>query len=451
MLREKASYYYGTMGKSCAEGILLAANDVYDLKLTESEIQLFAGFRTGMGCGSTCGGLAGAIGVLSRMYGQREDFNALCGQFVSSFEAKLDCQTTDCKTLAARYKTETSRCVAAVELTAEALEEFINKLEGKTAAPAGESCTLSPDDIKRVKGLGFLQHKGTNKFNGRIITRNGRITDEECSVISEASKLYGDGHIMMTTRMTLEVSGIDYNDIDAFRAYVAKAGLETGGTGSKVRPVVSCKGTTCQYGLCDTYALSEEIHNRFFKGYASVSLPHKFKIAVGGCPNNCVKPNLNDLGIIGARILEYDMDKCRGCKVCQLEKACPIHAAKLIDGKLVIDPQLCNNCGRCVGKCPFHCNDNGTYGWKIYIGGRWGKKVAHGQMLDKIFTDKQEVLDTVEKAILLFRSEGIPGERFADTINRIGFEKVQEMLLSDELLEKKAEILGLTVVGGATC
>ncbi|MGN0976876.1 MAG: C-GCAxxG-C-C family (seleno)protein, partial [Faecousia sp.] len=160
MLKQKAAYYYGTLGKSCAEGILLAANDVYDLKLTEGEVQLFAGFRTGMGCGSTCGGLAGAIGVLSRMYGQREDFKELCAKFVAAFEEKLACGTTDCATLEARYKTPEARCVAAVELTAEALAEFIDKLEGKTKAPAGEGCTLKPEDIKRVKALGFLQHKG---------------------------------------------------------------------------------------------------------------------------------------------------------------------------------------------------------------------------------------------------------------------------------------------------
>ena len=40
--------------------------------------------------------------------------------------------------------------------------------------------------------------------------------------------------------------------------FIQEAGLDTGGTGSKVRPVVSCKGTTCQYGLIDTFALSEE-------------------------------------------------------------------------------------------------------------------------------------------------------------------------------------------------
>ena len=450
-LKERAGYYYFTLDKGCAEAILLAANEVYELGLTEAETGLFAGFRTGMGCGSTCGSLTGAIGVLSRKYAGRADLKELCARFVEVFERKLACGATDCGVLAARYKTETSRCRAAVELTAEALEEFIAKLEAPAAAPAGEGCTLRPEDIKRVKAMGFLNHKGTNKFNGRIITRNGRITNEECQAIAEAARLYGDGHMMFTTRLTVEVSGIDYNDIDAFRACVGKAGLETGGTGSKVRPVVSCKGTTCQYGLYDTYALSEEIHNRFYKGYADVSLPHKFKIAVGGCPNNCVKPDLNDLGIVGARVPGYDPEKCKGCRKCQIETACPIHAAKLVEGKLVIDPNLCNSCGRCVGKCPFHCNDQGDYGWKVYVGGRWGKRVAHGRMLDKVFTDKAEVLDVVEKAILLFRDQGISGERFADTIERIGFENAQAQLLGSELLERKKEILGLNVVGGASC
>ena len=451
MLKEKASYYYLDLGKSCAEAILLAANEVYGLGLSESEIQLFAGFRTGMGCGSTCGALAGAMGVLSRMYGQREDFNPLCAQFVDKFQKKLACGTIECTPLAAKYKTPETRCTAAVALCAEALSAFIDHLEGRDKSAQTEGCTLSPDDIKRVKGMGFLWNKGTNCFNGRVITRNGRITDTEATAIAEAARRYGDGHMMMTTRLTVEVSGIDYQNIEAFQSHLAQYGLETGGTGSKVRPIVSCKGTTCQYGLTDTYALSQEIHERFYKGYRSISLPHKFKIAVGGCPNNCVKPDLNDLGIIGARVLHYNMDACRGCAKCQLEAACPIHAAKLSGGKLVIDETACNNCGRCVGKCPFHCNDEGTYGWKVYVGGRWGKQVAHGKLLGKIITDKNELMEVVEKAILLFRDQGIPGERFADTIQRIGFEQAEALILGSELLERKAEILGQTVVGGATC
>ena len=81
------------------------------------------------------------------------------------------------------------------------------------------------------------------------------------------------------------------------------------------------------------------------------------------------------------------------------------------------------------------------------------KKFAHGRYLDKVFTDKEEVLAVIEKAILLFREQGITGERFADTIARLGFENVQEQILSDEILSRKEENLSAQkhLKGGATC
>lgn len=313
--------------------------------------------------------------------------------------------------------------------------------------------TVSAEDEKRVKAMGFLSNKGTDNFSGRIITVNGKITAEQMECISKAAQIYGNGQIAFTTRLTLEVQGIPYEKIDEFREYIAQAGLTTGGTGAKVRPVVSCKGTTCQYGLIDTFALAEEIHHRFYEGYHNVALPHKFKIAVGGCPNNCVKPDLNDLGVIGQRIPNFDEDLCNGCKKCAVAKVCPMGAAKVVDGLLEINPDLCNNCGRCVGKCRFDAIEDGQTGYKIYIGGRWGKKVARGRALSKIFTDKEEVLNVIEKAILFFREQGKTGERFAQTIDRVGFEKVEEILLSDEILERKQQILDakLHLSGGATC
>ena len=126
-------------------------------------------------------------------------------------------------------------------------------------------------------------------------------------------------------------------------------------------------------------------------GYHDVKLPHKFKIAVGGCRNNCVKPDLNDIGIIGLRTKNEEGVACPGYKIC--------------------------------------------------IGGRWGKKVAQGQPLSKIFTSEEEVLDIVEKVILFYKEQGNEKERFADTIERIGFEKVERILLSDELLARKQEVL----------
>ena len=311
---------------------------------------------------------------------------------------------------------------------------------------------VPPEEVTRVKGLGFLWDKNTpDCFNGRVITRNGKITAEEMRAITEAAERFGNGQIAMTSRLTIEIQHVPFDNIEPLRELLAQSGLETGGTGSKVRPVVSCKGTTCQYGLIDTFAISEEIHERFFHGYSNVKLPHKFKIAVGGCPNNCVKPDLNDLGVIGQKVPLIDLDKCRGCKVCQVVNACPINVPVVKDGKVVIDDNACNHCGRCVGKCPFKALEGFTSGYRVYIGGRWGKKVARGRYLDKVFTDKEEVMQVIEKAILLFREQGKTGERFADTVERLGFENVQEQLLANDLLARKEENLKLDVKGGATC
>ena len=141
--------------------------------------------------------------------------------------------------------------------------------------------------------------------------------------------------------------------------------------------------------------------------------------------------------------------RSRGCKKCQVEASCPVHVAKVENGKILIDPNTCNNCGRCKGKCPFGALEEYQEGYKIYIGGRWGKRTANGRPLEKIFTSEDEVLDVVEKAILFFRDEGVTGERFADTIDRLGFDYVQKKLLEGSL--DKSAVLNKTVVGGATC
>lgn len=316
----------------------------------------------------------------------------------------------------------------------------------KVSAAGGK---IPAEEIKRVKGLGCLQDKRyPDVFNVRVITKNGKITAKDQRVIAEAAERFGSGEVTMTSRLTLEIQGVRYDNIDNVINFLNENDLLTGGTGSLVRPVVSCKGTTCQYGLLDSFGLSEKIHDRFYIGYHGVTLPHKFKIAVGGCPNNCVKPDLNDLGIVGQRVPVVSSDKCRGCKNCQVENACPIKTAKVENGKLVIGTD-CNNCGRCKEKCPFGVIPEYTDGFKIYIGGRWGKKIAYGKPLDKLFGSEEEVLEIVERAILFFRDEGISGERFADTIDRLGFDYVQDKLLNNKI--DKSAVLEKKVKGGATC
>ncbi len=293
--------------------------------------------------------------------------------------------------------------------------------------------TVSKEDEKRVKGMGFLNNRGTDLFPARVLTINGKVTAAQHRCMAEAAEKFGSGELLYTTRLSVEIPGIPYEKIDEFRAFIAKENLVTGGTGAKVRPVVSCKGTTCQYGLLDSYAISEEIYKRFYEGYRDIVLPHKFKIAVGGCPNNCVKPNLNDVGIIGQSIPKVDTDICKGCKKCAIEAACPNKVAKVVDGKITIDKNSADTADAVLE------NVRSTQ-LKMalmvirFISADAGEKSIKGRALGKIFTSKEEALDVIEKQFFSSEIMEIKGERFAETIERIGFENVEK-----ELLEQQCE------------
>ena len=125
-------------------------------------------------------------------------------------------------------------------------------------------------------------------------------------------------------------------------------------------------------------------------------------------------------------------------------------AVSMQDGKALIDVDQCNNCGRCQGTCRFDALEHSETMYRVYVGGKWGKRVRMGSPLTKLFT-RDEVIDAVEKAILLFKQQGISGERFGDTVERLGMSKVEKMLVADNLLRRKEEILEIETVAGAKC
>lgn len=225
--------------------------------------------------------------------------------------------------------------------------------------------TISSDDIRRLKGRGYLYNRGTATFSSRIVTVNGRLSAAQMRLLADLASRFGTGAVTLTTRQNFELPGIPFGKIAAFEGALAAGGLSVGGTGPRVRPVVSCKGTTCPCGLIDTFALAQAIHERFYLGWHDVTLPGKFKIAVGGCPNNCVKPDLNDLGIVG----------------------------KVLPG--------------------------GTRGYQITLGGHWGRTGAAGSPVAVLATET-EVLEYVEKILVFYRDQGKPGERLFKTLARLG-------------------------------
>ena len=229
--------------------------------------------------------------------------------------------------------------------------------------------TIAMDDVKAVKGRGFLHNKGTDGFSARVVTANGVVTAAQARALAEIAETFGNGTVTLTTRQSFELQGVPFSRLDDFTAAVEAAGLCVGGTGPKVRPVVACKGTTCPCGLIDTFSLAGRIHERFYRGWHGVKLPGKFKIAVGGCPNNCVKPDLNDLGVVG----------------CVLA--------------------------------------GGKRGYRVLLGGHWGRTGGAGREAATLATE-DEVLAYIEQTLAFYRDNGQPGERLFKTLARLGKERV---------------------------
>ncbi|MBE5766294.1 MAG: (4Fe-4S)-binding protein [Clostridiales bacterium] len=306
--------------------------------------------------------------------------------------------------------------------------------------------SITKDDITRVKALGFLRNRGTDCFSGRVVAPGSVFTAAQLEILAECARRYGNGTVAFTVRLCAEIPGIAYENIDAARAFVREnAGLEFGGTGAKVRPVVACKGTTCVFGNYDTQALAKRLHEKYYIGWGNVSLPHKFKIGVGGCPNSCAKPSLNDFGIEGHRAPVFDAEKCRGCKKCAIEAACPMKAVSVVDGKAQINTDVCLACGVCTGKCPFGAfAPESKVQYAIYVGGTWGKSTRAGTRLSRM-VDGNEIEPLVEKTMLWFRENAYKKERLGKAIDRLGVDALEKALWSDDLLARKDEILAADI------
>ena len=96
-----------------------------------------------------------------------------------------------------------------------------------------QKCTAK--EISRVKSLGFLRDKRTlDGFCARVITQSGMLSSEEFERIAEAARRYGSGQVAMTSRMTVEIQGVPYDNIQPLMDYLQAGGLETGGTGPRV-------------------------------------------------------------------------------------------------------------------------------------------------------------------------------------------------------------------------
>ena len=250
-------------------------------------------------------------------------------------------------------------------------------------------------DYATLKKGGFMRQKQKNNFSLRLRVVGGNLTAKQLAKIAEVSEKYGEGHVHLTSRQSVEIPFIKLDDIDEVKNALAEGDVEPGVCGPRVRTVTACQGNAiCPSGCIDTYELAKELDDRYF----ARELPHKFKFGITGCQNNCLKAEENDVGIKGGMTVECNHDDCIQCGVCL--KACREGALRMEDGKIVIDREKCNNCARCVKSCPTDAWV-GEPGYIVSFGGLFGNKIYKGEQIESVRSQPVRAQLSVQVAALI--------------------------------------------------
>ncbi len=279
-------------------------------------------------------------------------------------------------------------------------------------------------NLQLLKENGFLQQVEPEYFALRVRVVGGQLTADNLQTISEIAKEYGRDTVHFTSRQAVEVPYIQAQNIEAVQAILQENGLQPGILGSRVRTITACQGAEiCKHGNIKTTQLAQKLTAATLEK----ALPHKFKIGITGCANNCLKAEENDLGIKGAVQPKWSEPKCNYCGVCA--KQCPAQAITVnkSDSTLHYLADKCINCGKCVKLCPTKAW-SGKKGYLVYFGGTFGQRILIGQRLLPLVYTEAAVLKLVNKTLEFFQAHGKKGERFGFLLERVGVEQLRTAL-----------------------
>lgn len=277
-------------------------------------------------------------------------------------------------------------------------------------------------DYAVLKKGGFMRQKQKDNFSLRIRVVGGHLDAKQLAKVAEVSEKYGEGYVHLTSRQGVEIPFIKLSQIDEVKAALEEGDVVPGVCGPRVRTITACQGAAiCPSGCIDTYALAQELDERYF----GRELPHKFKFGVTGCQNNCLKAEENDVGIKGATKVQWKEDACISCGVCV--KACRTDAITLEDNKIKVDESKCNYCGRCVKACPTDAWDAKS-GYLVSFGGLFGNRIHKGEEILPVIESEEDLFRVTDAAIQFFDDNANPSERFRFTIERVGEDKFIEKM-----------------------
>ncbi len=156
---------------------------------------------------------------------------------------------------------------------------------------------------------------------------------------------------------------------------------------------------------------------------------HEFRIAIANCPNACSRPQIVDIGIIGAMKPEItSLDECSLCEECI--QTCEEDAIQLKENTITFLEENCLGCGQCIRTCPTEAIKIAQNGYRILLGGKLGRHPQLGQEIPFLMSEDKTVKlvsDVIDSYINHVSKNSYI--RFGDFIKEIGIEKLLQRLL----------------------
>jgi anaerobic sulfite reductase subunit C len=284
-------------------------------------------------------------------------------------------------------------------------------------------------DLKNLKAGGFIKERGKDLFTVRLRVPGGRMAVDRLTKIAEVAQKYGKGFVHLSVRQSIELININFADFDAVVAELGEEQQKVASCGARVRVPTACGG--CEYnpnGLVDTQKSALQVDEKLF-GF--VTGHHKFKVGFAGCPFDCPKSAINDVGLQGAVFPALDADECISCGLCA--KSCDEGALTMGEnGKPVFASEKCIYCGDCVKVCPTGAWKSEKRGYSVRIGGKWGRRPLVGTLY-ATFLPEERVVDFIAAVLAWYveKAEGVGRVRIGDIILRDGSESLLAHLRKD--------------------
>jgi ferredoxin-nitrite reductase len=172
-----------------------------------------------------------------------------------------------------------------------------------------------PGEVERLKWVGiYPQKQGGDAFMMRVKVPGGVLTPEQAEVIGKIAVDFANGPIPnphfgnnfldLTTRQDVQMHWLKMGDIPEIWRRLEKAGITTvQACGDSARNVLCCPVSGLDHEeLIDAYPVAQDINDYFTGNREYANLPRKFKMSVTGCLEDCAQAEINDIGLLPARL-----------------------------------------------------------------------------------------------------------------------------------------------------